>query len=82
MDEMKNELLDSELENVSGGAWGDKPTKPAGAGLKWYHVTSTDTLTGIARKYKTTWQHLAELNKDIIKDPSKIGQHMWIRVPA
>ncbi|MDO5436434.1 MAG: LysM domain-containing protein [Clostridia bacterium] len=81
MEEMNREILDTELENVSGGKWGDKPTKPAGDGLEWYHVTSTDTLVGIAKKYNTTSARLAELNRDIIKDPRKIGQHMWIRVP-
>ena len=73
---IKDELLDE----VTGGA--AKPTKPAGKGLKWYQVVPGDTLIRIAERHGTTYKHLMELNKDIIKDASLIRTGSWIRVPA
>jgi LysM repeat protein len=45
---------------------------------KVYVVQKNDTLSKIAKKYKTTWQKLAEVNN--LKDPNKIypGQHIII----
>jgi LysM repeat protein len=42
-------------------------------------VKSGDTLSGIAGKYGTTWQVLAELNK--ISDPSRLRVGQLIRLP-
>lgn len=57
---------------ISGGA-----SKPSLQTV--YTVKSGDTLSGIAKKYGTTWQKLAEVNK--IKNPSLIypGQQIVIK---
>lgn len=74
-------LTDEELTDVEGGAYGSRPKEKAGKGLKWYHVTATDTLIGIARRFHTTANYLFRINSDTITDKNRIGQHMWIRVP-
>lgn len=56
----------------------DEIIKSRKAENKVYVVQKNDTLSKIARKYKTTWQKLAEVNG--LKDPNKIypGQHIII----
>lgn len=56
-----------------------KVNELAGAQSKTYTVKAGDTLTGIAKKYGTTYQKLAKLNK--ISDPNKIypGQKIKIK---
>lgn len=45
-----------------------------------YKIQRGDTLSKIAKKYNTTYQYLAEINK--IKDPNKIVAGAIIKVPA
>lgn len=85
MDELKINavaLTDDDLKDVEGGAYGAKPKTKAGKGLRWYHVTATDTLSGIAKRFHTTADYLQRINSGTIRDKNRIGQHMWIRVPA
>ena len=58
--ENKN-MNEMELENVSGGAYGDN----------YYIVKKGDTLSGIAVKHHTTLQNLQRLNPQI-KNPNLI----------
>ena len=58
--ENKN-MMDTELENVAGGAYGDN----------YYIVKKGDTLSGIAAKHHTTLQALIRLNPQI-KNPNLI----------
>ncbi len=55
-------------------------TKQPAANLATYTVVAGDTLSGIAAKYKTTYQNLAELNG--IKDPNKIYPGQVLKVPS
>ena len=54
------------------------PVTPAPAKDNYYTVKSGDTLSGIASKYHTTYQHLAEING--LSDPNKIyvGQKLKV----
>jgi LysM repeat protein len=62
-----------------------KPTKAPGATKKpatnatTYKVKRGDTLSGIATKFKTTWQVLAQLNK--IKDPGALHVGQVLQLP-
>ena len=55
MNEMKN-MMDTELENVAGGA---------ANGAQYYLIQNGDTLSGIARKFGTTVEVLMALNPRI-----------------
>ena len=44
-----------------------------------YTIKRGDTLSGIAAKYKTTYQYLAKINN--IADPNKINAGAVIKVP-
>ena len=48
---------------------------------KTYKILPGDDLYNIAKKFKTTWQILFELNKDQIKQPDKILPGRWIKIP-
>lgn len=54
---MNEKILDTELENVSGGG--------AVLGGNYYMVVSGDTLGAIAQRYGTTVKHLMQLNPRI-----------------
>ena len=72
-----NELVNTKLiENKQEKQ--EKPKKTTST-TEIYIVKSGDTLSGIAKKYKTTVKKLAELNK--IKDVNKIyvGQKIKLR---
>jgi LysM repeat protein len=62
-----------------------KPTKAPGATKKpateatTYKVKRGDTLSGIATKFETTWQVLAQLNK--IKDPGALRVGQVLQLP-
>lgn len=56
------------------------PTDPADAIAIIYTIQKGDTLSGIAKKYKTTVQELQRLNPTIIKDVNKIGVGWKIKV--
>lgn len=56
------------------------PTDPADAIAIIYTIQKGDTLSGIAKKYKTTVQELQRLNLIIIKDVNKIGVGWKIKV--
>lgn len=56
------------------------PTDPADAIAIIYTIQKGDTLSGIAKKYKTTIQELQRLNPTIIKDVNKIGVGWKIKV--
>ena len=58
------EMNDEQAKNVTGGA--DNNNIPA-----TYKVVSGDNLSTIAAKYKTTWQKLYELNKELIDKDAK-----------
>ena len=51
---------------------------PAPASNNYYTVKSGDTLSGIASKYGTTYQHLAEIN--CLSDPNKIYAGQKLKV--
>lgn len=63
-------LTDEELSQVSGGA-----------GFIRYTIRSGDTLWDLARKCQTTVEIIWALNRDVIKDPSKIWPGMVIMLP-
>ena len=45
-----------------------------------YTVRDNDTLSEIAQDNGTTWQHLAQLNTDVISDPNLIFPHQTIKL--
>lgn len=88
MDEKMVSLQDEELNDVIGGAggyWGDtvdaKPDFGPDKGYMWYHVTATDTLSGIASKFGTTVKDIQKKNNNILKGSTKIGPHYWLQIP-
>jgi nucleoid-associated protein YgaU len=46
-----------------------------------YEIKKGDSLSKIAKQYGTTWQKIAEMNKDSIKNPDKIFPGQKIKVP-
>ena len=46
-----------------------------------YEVKKGDSLSKIAKQYKTTWQKIFEMNKDVIKDPDQIFPGHKIKIP-
>lgn len=54
-------------------------TKPTNTQLNSYTVQNGDTLSGIAMKYKTTWQNLASLNN--MENPNIIYPGQVLKVP-
>jgi nucleoid-associated protein YgaU len=46
-----------------------------------YEVQKGDSLSKIAKQYKTTWQKIFEMNKDTIKNPDLIFPGQKIKVP-
>ena len=56
---------------------GSIPSAPSSS-AEYYVVKSGDTLSGIASRYGTTYQHLAEING--IKNPNLIYAGQRIRV--
>ena len=69
MNEMKN-MMDNELENISGGT---------AEGTLYHHVVTGDTLGKIAAKYGTTVKKLMALNPHI-KNANLIYAGDYIRV--
>ena len=69
MNEMKNRM-DTEMENVTGGA---------ANGALYYRIAAGDTLGDIAKKYGTTVQKLQALNPQI-KNPNLIYAGDTIRI--
>ena len=53
---MENKIIDTELENVTGGAY---------CGNNYYTIKAGDTLSAIAARYGTTVQNLMALNPHI-----------------
>lgn len=64
----------------SGGTSGGKDTGSASGGETVYTVKAGDTLSGIAAKYGTTYQKLAEYNG--IANPNIINVGQKIRIPG
>ena len=58
------EMNDEQTNNVTGGA--SNNSTPA-----TYKVVAGDNLSTIAAKFKTTWQELYELNKEMIERDAK-----------
>jgi len=46
-----------------------------------YEIKKGDSLSKIAKAYGTTWQKIAEMNKDTIKNPDLIFPGQKIKVP-
>ena len=46
-----------------------------------YEIKKGDSLSKIAKQYGTTWQKIAEMNKDTIKNPDMIFPGQKIKVP-
>ena len=46
-----------------------------------YEIKKGDSLSKIAKHYGTTWQKIAEMNKDTIKNPDLIFPGQKIKVP-
>ena len=67
---MENKIIDTELENVAGGAayYND-----------YYTIQSGDTLSGIAAKFHTSINNLMALNPQI-KNPNLIYAGKTIRI--
>ena len=67
---MENKIIDTELENVTGGAayYND-----------YYTIQSGDTLSGIAAKFHTSIANLMALNPQI-KNPNLIYAGKTIRI--
>lgn len=55
---------------------------PVTQGVQDYTVVAGDTLSGIAGRYKTTWQQLYAMNRDRIANPNRIYTGQKIRVPS
>ncbi len=88
MDEKMVNLQDEELNDVVGGAggcWVDnvngKPGFKADKGYQWYHVTATDTLSGIAGKFGVTVKEIQKKNDNILHGSTVIGPHFWLQIP-
>ena len=67
---MDEKILESELENVSGGA---------AINGEFYTIQPGDTLSGIANKFRTTFNRLLALNPQI-KDKNLIYAGHSIRI--
>ena len=77
------ELNMEEMETVSGGkvAAGGMKNKPeAKAGYTIHHITTTDTLWGLSRKYGTTIEAIMRANPSI-KDRNLIRTGYWLYIP-
>ena len=70
------ELMDEELDEVSGGKKGDKGRKSP---YFIYTVVSGDTLSGIAVRYGTTVDELCKLNN--IHNPDHISVNRKLMIP-
>lgn len=69
-EEKVEEKKETHVENV------EKPVQ----NFTTYKIKPGDTLSGIAKKYNTTYQYLAEINN--IADPNKINAGATIKVPV
>ena len=67
---MENKIIDTELENVTGGAY---------YGNNYYTIKAGDTLSAIAARYGTTIAKLMSLNPQI-KNPNLIYEGHTIRI--
>lgn len=59
-------------------------TPAVSAGPRTHTVVRGDTLAGISRKYyrkASEWQKIAEANKDILSDPTKLQVGMVLKIP-
>ena len=65
-------------KTVLGGKYKAVQDKINGSGAVYYTVRSGDTLSGIATKYGTTYQRIAQLNG--IANPNKIYVGQKLRV--
>ena len=72
MSDLENKVLDDDLEKVAGGFYG-------GVQLYNYRIVKGDTLSGIAYRFGTTVQYLAEING--IANPDFIRAGDTILVP-
>lgn len=62
---------------------GGAPSEPS-ASTRAHTVVKGDTLAGISRKYygkSGQWQKIAEANKDILPDPTKLKLGMVLKIP-
>ena len=81
------ELNLEELEEAAGGkkkkerAGGSPTPLPPKVGYKNHKITATDTMIGIAKKYKTTVDALMEVNAPWIKNKSLIMTGYYMYVP-
>lgn len=71
------ELIDKELEEVSGGK-GPSPVGP----FKKHIVKGGETLSGIALKYGTTVQFLCEINHITNPDVLRVKQQLMVPNPS
>lgn len=72
------------LAPAPGAAPASAPAPVAAAAAKTYTVQKGDTLAGISRKfYKSAgqWQKIADANKDIVPDPTKLKPGMVLKIP-
>ena len=67
---MENKIIDTELENVTGGAY---------YGNNYYTIKAGDTLSAIAARYGTTIANLMALNPHI-KNANLIYEGDTIRI--
>jgi len=73
------ELLDEELDEVSGGAYKKLPEKK---GYIVYHIVKGDNLTRIANRYGTTVAKIQAANKNKIKNVNLIRAGDYIYIPV
>ena len=66
------------IQKIVNAKLAKKPSKPSAPAATYYTVKRGDTLSGIAKKYGTTYQYLAKLNG--IKNPHLIYPGQKIRV--
>ena len=79
---MENKELNmNEMEEVSGGKGGSPTVLPKKDGFEVYKIVHGDTLSGIAKKYKTTVNYLMSINPTIT-DRDDITSGRYIYVPA
>ena len=69
------EIINEELNNVSGGTLG-----PGYYNSFNYQIQPGDFLSVLAQRFRTTVQHIMDLNPKI-KNPDQIRAYDWINMP-